>query len=55
VDDRDGLENRCRCKPTVGSNPTLSATRGRCNQRPFLFWNNFMIIYSTRTETIREE
>jgi len=21
----DGLENRCRCKPTVGSNPTPSA------------------------------
>ena len=25
--DRDGLENRCGCKLTVGSNPTLSATR----------------------------
>ena len=23
--DRDGLENRCACKRTVGSNPTLSA------------------------------
>ena len=22
----DGLENRCRCKTTVGSNPTPSAT-----------------------------
>ena len=26
VVDRDGLENRCACKCTVGSNPTLSAT-----------------------------
>jgi hypothetical protein len=25
VVDRDGLENRCACKRTVGSNPTLSA------------------------------
>ena len=25
VADGDGLENRCRCKPTVGSNPTPSA------------------------------
>jgi hypothetical protein len=25
VVDWDGLENRSRCKPTVGSNPTLSA------------------------------
>ena len=24
--DRGGLENRCACKRTVGSNPTLSAT-----------------------------
>lgn len=24
--DRAGLENRSRCKPTVGSNPTLSAS-----------------------------
>ena len=24
--DWDGLENRCGCKLTVGSNPTLSAT-----------------------------
>ncbi len=23
--ERAGLENRCRCKPTVGSNPTSSA------------------------------
>ncbi len=27
--DRDGLENRCACKRTVGSNPTLSATISR--------------------------
>ncbi len=27
VVDRDGLENRCGCKLTVGSNPTLSARR----------------------------
>ena len=26
VDDGDGLENRCTCKRTVGSNPTPSAT-----------------------------
>ena len=26
VVDRGGLENRCACKRTVGSNPTLSAT-----------------------------
>ena len=26
VVDRDGLENRCACKRTVGSNPTLSAS-----------------------------
>jgi hypothetical protein len=26
VVDRDGLENRCACERTVGSNPTLSAT-----------------------------
>ena len=26
VADRGGLENRCACKRTVGSNPTLSAT-----------------------------
>jgi hypothetical protein len=25
VVDWDGLENRCACKRTVGSNPTLSA------------------------------
>ncbi len=25
VADRGGLENRCACKRTVGSNPTLSA------------------------------
>jgi len=25
VDDGDGLENRCACKRTVGSNPTPSA------------------------------
>ena len=27
VDDRGGLENRCGFRPTVGSNPTLSAER----------------------------
>ena len=27
VVDRDGLENRCACKRTVGSNPTLSASK----------------------------
>jgi hypothetical protein len=26
VVDWDGLENRCACKRTVGSNPTLSAS-----------------------------
>ena len=35
--DRDGLENRCACKRTVGSNPTLSANRLAFNQsRPQL-------------------
>jgi hypothetical protein len=27
VADSDGLENRCGCKPTVGSNPTPSASQ----------------------------
>ena len=27
--ERAGLENRCRCKPTVGSNPTSSAVEYR--------------------------
>ena len=29
--DRDGLENRCACKRTVGSNPTPSAITARDN------------------------
>ena len=29
--DRDGLENRCACKRTVGSNPTLSANSNWSN------------------------
>ncbi len=28
--DRGGLENRCACKRTVGSNPTLSARARSC-------------------------
>ena len=28
MDDGDGLENRCTCKRTVGSNPTPSAIAG---------------------------
>ena len=28
--ERAGLENRCRCKPTVGSNPTSSANVQFC-------------------------
>jgi hypothetical protein len=31
VVDRDGLENRCACKRTVGSNPTLSAILATAN------------------------
>ena len=29
--ERAGLENRCRCKPTVGSNPTSSAANQKCD------------------------
>ena len=31
--DWDGLENRSRCKPTVGSNPTPSACRAIVRDR----------------------
>ncbi len=31
--DRDGLENRCACKRTVGSNPTLSAILPSATQK----------------------
>jgi hypothetical protein len=33
VVDWDGLENRSRCKPTVGSNPTPSAAENRVSAR----------------------
>src|SRR6185437_581598 len=37
VVDRDGLENSCACKRTVGSNPTLSARSFAFNlSRPWL-------------------
>jgi hypothetical protein len=32
VVDRDGLENRCACKRTVGSNPTPSASKSLKSQ-----------------------
>ena len=32
--DRDGLENRCACKRTVGSNPTLSASSAGSKSSP---------------------
>ena len=34
--DWDGLENRSRCKPTVGSNPTPSATETECQREPIV-------------------
>ena len=40
-----GLENRCRCKPTQGSNPCLSAT---CPQETFLpmrLWPEFPVVF----------
>ena len=36
----DGLENRCGCKSTVGSNPTLSARYCRPPQRISAFMNH---------------
>ena len=45
--DRDGLENRCGCKLTVGSNPTLSA-----NSLGFLWFSGpFSILSPTLSPT----
>jgi hypothetical protein len=35
VVDWDGLENRSRCKPTVGSNPTPSVAKTRFGRKYF--------------------
>ena len=43
--DRGGLENRCGFAPTVGSNPTLSATYSREIVLPIWRRPDFFIVF----------
>ena len=43
--DRAGLENRSGCKPTVGSNPTLSATCPRESVLPIRLRPDFSVVF----------
>jgi hypothetical protein len=45
VVDRAGLENRSGCKPTVGSNPTLSATCPRESVLPIRLRPDFSVVF----------
>jgi hypothetical protein len=49
VVDRGGLENRCGFAPTVGSNPTLSATCPRESVLPIRLRPDFSVVFGGYT------
>ncbi len=51
--DRAGLENRSGCKPTVGSNPTLSATCTSQTQDEVPDGTFFLFVSNGFSEAIR--